>query len=75
MSNYHIIVGEPNVCLCGVYKGKSITCEDILDALTRLDAHASLDVNWTEQSRKDVKLIVQCLLDMTKNFDDTKIKS
>lgn len=34
-ANNHIIVGEPRRCLCGVYDGQPVGCQDIIDALDR----------------------------------------
>jgi hypothetical protein len=36
MNNPHIIVGEPNRCVCGTYDGRPVSCADVMAAHNRI---------------------------------------
>lgn len=42
LRNPHIIVGEGRRCVCGMYKGEPLTCEDVLASLDSLVKHANI---------------------------------
>jgi len=42
MNNPHIIVGEPNRCVCGMYDDKPITCQQVIAALDDLVKQANI---------------------------------
>ncbi len=57
MNNPHIIVGEPRICLCGTYHGKSVGCIKILDALDRLVSLTKLDAEELSPEAEDILLL------------------
>lgn len=57
MKNPHIIVGEPRRCLCGVYDGQSIGCNDLIQILSRIEDGDSIDVF----TQKDLSLLTKVI--------------
>lgn len=50
MNNPHIIVGEPRKCLCGVYNGRPIGCQELIEVLDKIEEGDALDVLSREEA-------------------------
>jgi hypothetical protein len=63
MNNPHIIVGEPNRCVCGVYDGRPVSCSDVIAAHDRIIAFCEGDGSaWRDGDLKLVRSVIMPLI-------------
>ena len=60
MKNRHIIVGENNKCLCGMFEGKALFCADIIASIDTIKKHGQ---SW------DGGFLARLLGSMVKDMD------
>lgn len=61
MKNLHIIVGEPRRCLCGVYDGQSVGCQELIEILDKIERFDPIDALPNDEAVLLNKVLRPCI--------------